>query len=231
MYPEQDKARYVKRMFASIADRYDAMNRLMSLGRDMYWRRLAVRSLSCSPGARVLDVGTGTGDFLPLLAEAGYRPVGADLTWRMMQVGREKLAERGDGFAMVTGDALSLPFASESFDAVINGFLLRNLQDVSAALAEMLRVMKAGGQLVCLEITWPRHLFLRYAFGLYFGRLVPLVIGSLAGQRWAYSYLPRSVVSFMCPDELAETMRRAGFREVSYSTLGLGTVMLHVGVK
>ena len=179
----------------------------------------------------MLDVGTGTGDFLPLLIEAGYRPVGADFTYAMMARGREKLASRIGRAALAAGDALALPFPDEAFDGLVNGFLLRNLADLPQGLAEMCRVVKPGARVVCLEITNPTLPVFREAFGLYFGHLVPIIGGLISGRPDAYAYLPESVRGFVSPDQLKALMEAAGLRQVRYRRLALGTVTIHVGAK
>ena len=226
-----DSPRDVADMFAGIARRYDLMNALMTLGRDQAWRRRAVAELGRCPGGLALDVGTGTGDFLPLLSAAGWHAVGLDLTAAMMQAGREKL-ERCDGRgAFLAGDALRLPFPDGSFDGVINGFLLRNVADVRGALAEMRRVLRPGGRLVCLEIIWPTQPLVREAFSLHLGHLVPLLGRLISGHEDAYSYLPRSVAAFMGARPLAELMREVGLAEVRCRRLALGCIALHRGRK
>jgi demethylmenaquinone methyltransferase/2-methoxy-6-polyprenyl-1,4-benzoquinol methylase len=224
---ERDKAYYVERMFAGIALRYDLMNRLMSLGMDGAWRRAAVAALGCAAGDSVLDVGTGTGDFLPLLNARGCRATGADFTFAMLQAGRAKLRRAASSAPLLAADALRLPFADGTFDGAINGFLLRNVADLPAALTEMLRVLRPGGRIACLEITWPQAPLFRQAFGLYFGRLVPLVGGAISGRPQAYAYLPRSVQAFVTARELAARMEQVGWRDVRYRLLALGTVAIH----
>ncbi len=225
------KSAYVSRMFGAIARRYDLMNRLMSVGLDGGWRRAAVAALDPQPGSLVLDVGSGTGDFLELLAARGCRPVGADFCVPMMAAGRRRRTGASASAPLVAGDALALPFPDGCFDGLVNGFLLRNVADLDAALAELRRVLRPGAAAVCLEITWPRLPLFRELFALYFGRLVPLVGRLVSGDAEAYSYLPRSVAAFVTAPELAQRMAAAGFREVSFRTLALGTVAVHRGVR
>lgn len=226
--PEPEaKSGYVNRVFGSIAGHYDLMNRLMTAGMDRGWRRAAVEMLAPKAGSLVLDVGAGTGDFLDLLEERGCRPVGADFSLPMLVAGRDRRPSRQA--PLLAADALALPFADEAFDGLVNGFLLRNVADLDAALSELLRVLKPGAVAVCLEITWPRLPLFREAFALYFGRLVPLVGRLISGDREAYSYLPRSVAAFLTPPELAQRMQDAGFQDVSYRTLALGAVAVHRG--
>lgn len=231
--PSQDKARRVRDMFGAIAGRYDLMNRLMTGGRDGAWRRQAVTLAALPAGGRALDVGTGTGDFLPLLAAAApaVYAIGVDFTWEMMAAGRGKLQSHRGHTAFAAADALTLPFPDNSFDAVVNGFLLRNVADLPVALAEMARVTRPGGRVVCLEITRPTLPVFRTAFRFYFHRLVPLIGGLISGRRGAYAYLPQSVDRFVSPDGLTHLLTAVGLRNVRYRRLGLGTVTLHVGVK
>ncbi len=232
-YDPQDKARYVRKMFGAIAGRYDLMNRLMTGGRDGDWRREAVALVHLSPGGRALDVGTGTGDFLPLLADAApdVDVIGVDFTWEMLAAGRNKLAPYGDRATFAAADALALPFDDNTFDAVVNGFLLRNVTDLRTALAEMARVTRPGGHVVCLEITNPTLPLFRELFRFYFHHLVPRIGGFISGRPEAYHYLPQSVDRFVTPDELARLLADVGLREVRYRRFGLGTVTLHAGVK
>lgn len=227
------KARYVRHMFGRIAERYDLMNRLMTGFRDQAWRRLAVTAVAVLPGGRVLDVGTGTGDFLPLLTHAapGAKAVGLDLTFEMMDVGRPKLAEAEGRAAFIQGDALHLPFADNTFDGLVNGFLLRNVADLRQTLAEMRRVIRPGARVVILEITPVTTPIWGDLFRLYFGQLVPRIGGLIAGAPDAYTYLPGSVERFVRADELKQVMTEVGLSNVRYTKLMLGTVALHIGEK
>jgi demethylmenaquinone methyltransferase/2-methoxy-6-polyprenyl-1,4-benzoquinol methylase len=217
------------RLFAHIARRYDALNRLMSLGRDRHWRRLAAEAVELPPGGRVLDVGVGTGDMA--LALAARRPdvtvVGVDPTTPMMVVGRRKLENRQILWSQA--DGLHLPFPDEYFDAAVSAFVLRNVTDVSLALAEQRRVVRDGGSVVSLEMSWPRTPVLGPLFRFYFADLMPRITGLLSGQPAAYRYLPRSVQRFLTPQELQRAMEAVGLRDVRYRRLALGTVTLHVG--
>ena len=227
------RASYVREMFGKIAPRYDLMNRLMTGGRDVVWRRIVVREAQLPHGGRLLDVATGTGDIaLEALRQiSDLRVVGADFSLEMMQLGRSKPAAERIGW---TGaDTLALPFPDNIFDAVTSGFMLRNVIDVSRSLVEQYRVVKTGGRMVCLEISRPpRNLLLpRVAYRFYFHCIVPLMGQLVSGDRNAYTYLPQSADKFLSPDELADLMRRAGWREVRYRRLMMGTVAIHVGVK
>src|SRR5262245_24254309 len=227
-----DKATRVQAMFARIAPRYDLMNALMTGGRDRAWRRVAARLAAAPAGSLALDLATGTGDLaLALLRETRARGViGVDFVEGMLRLGQAKLAARGDRrVRLLAGDALALPFADASFGCVASAFLLRNLADLRAGLAEMRRVTAPGGSVVALEITQPTLPGWRQAFRLYFHHVVPAVGALIAGNREAYTYLPQSVDRFVTPAELARLMEAAGLRDVSVRRVGLGTVTIHVG--
>jgi len=218
-------------MFARIAPHYDSINRLISGGRDMAWRRMVIREARLPRGGRLLDLATGTGDIALEAArsDGDLRVVGADFSLAMMQRGRAKRgAER---VHWIGADVLALPFPDETFDAVTSGFLLRNVTDIPAVLAEQLRVVKPGGRMICLEISRPPRSPILPLYRLYFHCIVPLIGQLISGNRSAYTYLPRSADNFLAPDELAELMRRARWRQVQYRRLMLGTVAIHSGVK
>lgn len=220
-------------MFDRIVRRYDLMNRLMSGGRDVAWRRMAARA-AIGPGAeRVLDVATGTGDLaLELVRQGAPKVVGVDFAGAMLHAAARKIAGRGpQPITLAQADAMHLPFADDAFDASTVAFGLRNMPDYQSAVSEMARVVRPGGRVVILEMTPLRQPLMRTLFGWYFGRLVPVIGGLISGDRDAYTYLPHSVNAFPSADELAAIMRRAGLGQVSYRLLALRTVALHVGVK
>jgi len=227
-----EKRRYVNTMFARIARRYDLMNRLMTGGQDVRWRQLMIRQAALAPGGRFLDIATGTGDVAfealrqqPAIALA----VGADFTLPMMHVGQARAAGRSVRWA--AADTLRLPFPDSTFDAVASGFLMRNVVDVAAALAEQRRATRPGGRVLVLDVPRPPDTFFGRLFRFYFHQIVPRLGGLISGQPDAYAYLPRSADAFLRPDELAAAMESVGLREVGYQMLMLGTVALHRGVK
>jgi demethylmenaquinone methyltransferase/2-methoxy-6-polyprenyl-1,4-benzoquinol methylase len=219
-------------MFTRIARRYDVMNSLMTGGRHHAWRRLAAAAVATAPAGPALDLATGTGDLaLALRAAMPRRPVtGIDFSEAMLREARAKCAARDErGVELLAGDALALPFRDKSFACVTSAFLLRNLADLPAGLAEMRRVTMPGGLVAALEITRPGVPGWDALFGLYFNRLVPLLGALVARDRAAYTYLPRSVARFVTPDELARLMEKAGLRDVDYRRYGLGTIAIHLG--
>jgi demethylmenaquinone methyltransferase/2-methoxy-6-polyprenyl-1,4-benzoquinol methylase len=230
--PPAEKAERARTMFAGIAPRYDLMNALMTGGRDQAWRRTAVRLAAPRAGERVLDLATGTADLALafVAASPAGRVVGADFVEGMLHHAREKLRHRQESrIALVAADALALPFPDATFGCVASAFLLRNLADLAAGLAEMRRVTARGGRVVALEITQPTLPVWREAFRLYFHHVVPALGALVSGDRAAYTYLPRSVERFVTPHELARLMGSVGLGDVRITRLGLGTVTIHVG--
>jgi len=213
----------VRTMFDRIAPVYDAMNRVMTAGLDRRWRAETARAV-VSPGDRVLDACSGTGDLAVACLRAGGRVTGLDFSERMLERARRK----SDEIEWIEGDALALPFADGSFDAATVGFGVRNLDDLPKGLGELRRVLRPGGRLGILEITTPRGL-LRPFYKLWFDGLVPLA-GKLLPGGSAYTYLPASVRRFPEAKELAELMESAGFEQVRYRFFGGGIVALHTGV-
>jgi demethylmenaquinone methyltransferase/2-methoxy-6-polyprenyl-1,4-benzoquinol methylase len=212
----------VRTMFDRIAPVYDVMNRVMTAGLDVRWRKLAAAA-AVRPGDRVLDAACGTGDLAIADLKAGAGKVtGLDFSEEMLARARRKAP-----LDWVQGDMLALPFADGTFDAATVGFGVRNVADLELSLRELRRVLRPGGRLAILEITQPRGV-LRHFFHLWFDKVVPLLGKVLPGGS-AYSYLPASVRRFPDADALAELMRVNGFGSVGYRLLGGSIVALHVG--
>ena len=233
MNETEAKARAVREMFGEIAPRYDLLNRLLSGGVDQRWRRLAVRLATEKAPRRILDVATGTGDVALLLKRA--RPeaevVGGDFTPQMLELARAKAERAGVDVRFVEADALALPFADGSFDAITVAFGFRNFADYERGLAEFQRVLAPGGRAVILEFPPPPKWFLGRAYRFYFNGVLPWIGGVISGKPEAYRYLPSSVERFPEPERLAEMMRAAGFAEVRWRLLTGGIAAVHVGDK
>lgn len=233
----------IARMFDAIAHRYDFLNHLLSLGIDRRWRKRAIRTLGLTANSRVLDLCTGTGDLalgcLPPVdrtpAVGGRRPVrvvGVDFSAAMLQYGREKLARLGESrIALVRADAMQIPLADASVDAVTIGFGIRNVQRPDVAAREIVRVLKPAGRLAILEFGTPAIPGIRSAYLFYFRRVLPLIGRLISRHNDAYSYLPASVAAFPSPDEFLALLRDAGFSRVEVDSLTFGIVYLFVARK
>lgn len=227
----QERAEYVQEMFARIAGRYDRMNRLMTFGQDLRWRRHVIEQAQLPPGGRLLDIATGTGDIAEegLKQVPGLQAVGGDFTVEMMRAGQH-LPGR-DVIRWVAADTLALPFPTGSFDAVTSGFLMRNVIDVPGAFREQVRVTKPGGRVVVLESSPPKDNLLKPFIKMHLNYVIPTLGRIVAGEADAYRYLPDSTQQFQGPEELAETMRRCGLINVGYRLFMFGTIAVHVGQK
>ena len=225
------KRRYVRRIFSEIAPRYDLLNHLLSFNIDRGWRRKALSALAWerSPRGTYLDLCAGTLDIAAMLCArprfAG-RVIGADFAEPMLRAGSTK---RRDAISSVVADALDLPLRDESVDGAIVAFGLRNVEDLDAALAEAVRVVRPGGRFVILEFSTPPSPMIRAAYHAYFHHVLPALGGAVSGHGTAYRYLPRSVAHFPSGAALAERMRTAGFANVVWEPLTFGVAALYVG--
>ena len=226
-----ERAQYVRAMFDRIAPRYDLMNRLMTAGQDMRWRRRLLNKAALPVRGRLLDLGTGTGDvpLAALRAQPGLSPVGADFSEGMLRAGRARAG--GSGVRWLSTDALQLPFPASTFDAVTSAFLMRNVIDLERAFGEQQRVLRPGGKVVCLDTTPPGFTLFRTALQFHLHRVIPFLGRLIAGQREAYTYLPESTEGFLPAEGLAECIRAASFRDVDFQRMMFGTVALHWGTK
>jgi demethylmenaquinone methyltransferase/2-methoxy-6-polyprenyl-1,4-benzoquinol methylase len=237
----KNKAEYVKETFNLIANRYDLINTIITLGMDKKWRSLAVQQVKAKPGANILDVCCGTGQLTFELAKAvgsNGKVIGLDFSEKMLAVARQHFTEQiafqqqdwGDT-KLIQGDALSLPFDNNSFDGVTIGWGLRNLTDIPRGIKEMMRVVKPGGIIVSLDMAKPYLLIYKQLYWLYFKKLVPLMGRLLAKNESAYSYLFQSAKEFPSQQEVAAIFEECGLKEIGYRNLSGGVVALVSGIK
>ncbi|GAC1533589.1 MAG: bifunctional demethylmenaquinone methyltransferase/2-methoxy-6-polyprenyl-1,4-benzoquinol methylase UbiE [Candidatus Velthaea sp.] len=229
-----DKSIYVREMFAAIAPRYDATNKILTAGVDEAWRKRAIAELGAPEDARLLDLCCGTGDlvFHLLRTKPRVSVTGADFCEPMLagarrRAGKEDPQHRAQ---FVEADVMALPFAPQSFDGATMGFSMRNVVDIVATLKEARRVLKPGARFVNLDVSKAPNPLFRRLFNLYFYRLVPLIGGTFGGSSAAYRYLPNSLTNYPDADALAERFRAAGFSDVKYLRLGGGAIAIHTGV-
>ena len=218
-------------MFDGIARRYDVVNRVLSLQRDQRWRRLAAQLVLAAHPRTVLDLATGTAD-LPLMLTAldpQVRVTGIDIAAAMLARGRAKVQRRGAGERIVLrqGDALALPAATASVDAVTIAFGIRNVADYRTALREMYRVLRPSGSVTILEFSLPRHPLVRLTYLLYFRHLLPIIGGLISGNPTAYRYLNRSVESFPSGEKFSRLLAAVGFERVRCLTLTFGIAAIY----
>ena len=227
-----ERAAYVQGMFARIASHYDLMNRLMTLGQDRYWRRGVIKRADLPKSANLLlDLGCGTGDLGldAVKSNSNTVPIEADFTLEMMNAGRERSGS--EVLHWSAADALNLPFPNDSFDAVVSGFLLRNVVDLPKALREQYRVIKPGGRIVSLDTTKPQKNLLTPFVHFYMHTIIPILGRLISGQADAYAYLPDSSERFLSAEELAAQMISVGFAEIGFERTNFGTIAIHWGEK
>ena len=228
-----EKSIYVREMFASIAPRYDATNRLLTGGVDESWRRRAVKELAPPPGGRILDMCCGTGDlsFHLLRTNPTLHVVGVDFCEPMLDGARKRAPREAAGrdVRFDVGDVMALPFADGEFDGAIMGFSMRNVVDIFATLREARRVLKPGTRFVNLDVSKAPNPFFKRAFDVYFYGVVPFVGGLVGGSKSAYRYLPNSLTNYPGAEELAKRFETAGFSDVRFVRLAGGAIAAHVG--
>lgn len=230
--PEQS----VQAIFDKIAPQYDQMNSVISLGTHHVWRKRVMTMMAVRPGDFALDLCCGTGDWTLALAHAvgpAGRVVGLDFSPVMLQEATAKVraAKLNDRITLRQGDAMHLPYPDNSFNVVTIGFGLRNVPDANQVLREMARVVKPGGQVVCLETSQPTNPVIHAGWQVYFGHLVPLMGSVVAHHYQAYNYLQRSTHDFVSVDQLAAMFTATGLTRVSYTAFNLGAAAVHFGYK
>jgi demethylmenaquinone methyltransferase/2-methoxy-6-polyprenyl-1,4-benzoquinol methylase len=225
----------IRNLFNNIAPTYDFLNHLLSLGRDFYWRKKAVQELKGLEGL-ILDMATGTGDVaIEIIHQNGDhgKVFGLDFSEPMIKRARRKVLGKGlsQKIALSLGDALSLPFRDNTFQASIVAFGLRNIVEKEQALSEIVRVIKKAGKLIILEFTFPNKRLMRKIYPIYFQRVLPRVGGFVSGDQGAYAYLPESVFHFASVENYEEIMRKVGLENVSSQSLTGGVASVISGIK
>ncbi len=224
----KERAAYVQGMFTKIARRYDLMNRLMTGGQDVRWRKRVVELARLRSNSSLLDLGTGTGDLArEALAQIPHgKVIAADFTLEMMRVGK-----RHGALNFSAADALNLPFNNGSFDAVVSGFLMRNVIDLQKAIQEQYRVLNKGGRIVILDTTRPKKNFFSPFIWLHMHFVIPTLGGLLTGEKDAYRYLPETTEGFVTAEAMASRMAAVGFKKINFQRYMFGTIAIHWGEK
>jgi len=227
------KKTYVRTMFNSIAQWYDFLNHLLSLGVDHHWRQVAVDMLSTKPGARLLDVAAGSGDLS--FAALKWQPelvVGMDIAQKMLERFNEKLRRKNEErIKIICGDVEHSALKDNSFDGAMVAFGVRNFSDIQVGLSEMHRVLKTGGKIVVLEFSQPQPFPIKQLYLFYFHNILPIIGQVFSKNRSAYRYLPDSVSSFPEEEEFVKIIKRVGFVDVTYRNLSFGIVTVYMGTK
>ena len=234
-YGEGAKTEQVRQMFDSIAPAYDFMNRAMTLGIDIWWRRLAVKRLKRLNPAYILDVATGTGDFAIQLQDS-LQPqhiTGIDLSQGMLDEARRKVKEKGleQAISFEQGDCMALSMQDESFVAVTVAFGVRNFEHLQQGYQEMARVLKPGGMLCVLELSTPTNRLIRWFYDLYTLHIIPAIGSFKSGDKSAYRYLPQSIAAVPQGDDMLQLMRNAGLHNATFKRLTFGTCTIYIAVK
>lgn len=229
-----DKGAFVREMFAQIAPRYDAANRVISAGMDEGWRKRAIAILAAPHEGRVLDLCCGTGDvvFHLLRTDPSLHVTGADFCEPMLRTARARAEKEARGeVAFVEADVMALPFENESFDGATMGFAMRNVVDIGATLREISRVLRPGAKFVNLDMSKAPNPLWKACFNFYFYRIVPLIGGLVGGSRAAYTYLPQSLTHHPNAEALRERFSAAGFKDAGFVRLMGGAIAIHYGTK
>ena len=225
----EGRSRHVRRLFATIADRYDFITVALSYGQDRGWKRRLVALGQPAGGRRALDLATGTGDIAFALASSGARVVGLDITPRMIELARGKAPERSGSCAFVVGDMLALPFPDRSFEAYTIAFGIRNVTHIETALREAHRVLKPGGRFLCLEFSQVNLPGLDKLYDAYSFNVIPRMGKLVTGDAEPYQYLVESIRRFPDQEHFKSMIEAAGFARVNYRNLSGGIAALHSG--
>lgn len=232
---QTEHIKIVKEIFSTITKRYDFLNHLLSMRRDIAWRRFAVNKMRFFQTNHLLDVACGTADvsIMAAMKRPEIRVTGLDFVQAMLEIGQKKIGSRGlsDRIKLIRGDAVFLPFADSTFDAACIAFGIRNIPDRVSALQEMMRVTVPGGQIIVLEMTFSRNSIFRKLYHTYLNRILPNLAKRFSVNAGAYFYLSDSIMNFPAPEEFAYIMEDIGFEQVKQYRLTMGITYLHTGIK
>ncbi|MGC8605793.1 MAG: bifunctional demethylmenaquinone methyltransferase/2-methoxy-6-polyprenyl-1,4-benzoquinol methylase UbiE [Desulfomonilaceae bacterium] len=232
-WPPEKRVTVVKAIFNTIAPHYDLINRVMSVGRDVAWRKFVIKRIPRNV-KKVLDVATGTGDLAICVAQSlpNVQVLAVDFVVKMMRLAQSKTQIKGlvSRIEFIGADAIRLPFEADEFDVATMAFGLRNVPHRLAALEEIRRVVRPGGKVITLEMTFPKNIRLRSFLKWYLNHMVPVIGGLISGNKEAYRYLPDSIQDFLTPDELSSLFESAGFKSIKTYPLTFGLTYLHEGI-
>ena len=233
--PDRD-TNQIQAMFNAVAPRYDFLNRVLSVGYDRYWRKVAVNQFGNISNKTFLDVATGTADIALEIAKrypSALQVIGMDFSQSMLKLGSNKINENNlaKEIPLIPASAENIPLKDQIFDGAITAFGVRNFSDAQKGLLEMHRVLKPNGKIVILEFSFPQYKLLQWLYRLYFEKILPITGRIISGHKTAYSYLPVSVANFPQGEAFKEILENSGFKKVSFKTLTLGIVTLYTGIK
>lgn len=231
---DKSKREQVETMFDNIAPKYDFLNRFLSLGIDIIWRKKAIKKLKVDSPKLILDIATGTGDFaLEALSLKPDKIIGVDISEGMLAVGRKKIAAKNlsNKIELVKGDSEKLNFNDNTFDAVIVAFGVRNFENLEKGIADIYRVLKPNGKLVVLEFSNPKKFPVKQFYTFYSSKILPRIGNSISKDKSAYTYLPESVMAFPDGDNFTNVMKKVNFNTCTITTLSGGIASIYTGKK
>ncbi len=230
----KEKSSYVKDMFSAIAPKYDFFNDVISFGMHRSWKKFVVKLAALKEGDTALDLCTGTGDIAFALAKktgSSGKVTGVDFVLEMLDVANSRIKDNKGNISFQLGDAMDLPFADNTFDAVTVGYGLRNVQDIPKAVSEMARVAKPGGRIISLDLGKPKIPVYKDLYYFYFYKIMPVITSIFQGKKEAYNYLPNSLDEFPAQEGLIKIMQEAGLKDVLCFEFAGGATAVHFGVK
>lgn len=233
-HTKEEKKEQVAQMFNNIAKRYDFLNSFLSLGIHKGWRKKCVAILSKKQPQHILDVATGTADFAIECAKLAPKKItGVDISEGMMEVGRTKLRslKLDELITLESGNAETVTYADNTFDAIVVGFGVRNFQNLEKGLINLLRILKPGGEIVILEFSYPKNTLVKAGYNFYFSYITPFVGRIFSSDKRAYSYLTESVKAFPNNENFVRIMNQCGFKKTSYKSLSFGVAAIYQGEK